>query len=364
MKSRSSARDSARVGSRVESAVTARLLIDLPPLRIALRKALARRRPGASVDLPIPGSVDQPVLHREDGGGGPARDADLVVDVLDVVLGGPRRDLEPSRRSRGSRAPSRPPGAPRPRARSGRRAGWRSTEAEAGRRPRRRPRRHPRRAARRRRPREVDPTRPREPGPPDKHDPGSSPATRPRRPGPGRPATARAPPNRGGTRSRRVARDAFRRSWPPAGARTIGPGSARSGRRGAGPAPTAPRERTGPLPDLVGDPDAPDVVQPRGDFEPGGDGTVETQAATGCPCEFGDAARVPEGVRRLQIGDVAEHGRDVAQPRRRYVSRPAWARRPAWPGGDRRRALREDGPGVRDERVGHRRVEHALPRAA
>src|SRR6476469_6271468 len=41
------------------------------------------------------GLADDSVLHRPKRGGSAGRDADLVVDVLDVVIGGLRRDEEP-----------------------------------------------------------------------------------------------------------------------------------------------------------------------------------------------------------------------------------------------------------------------------
>jgi hypothetical protein len=40
-------------------------------------------------------SLDDRVLHRPERGGGPCRDVDLAVDVLDVVIGGLGRDVEP-----------------------------------------------------------------------------------------------------------------------------------------------------------------------------------------------------------------------------------------------------------------------------
>jgi len=39
-------------------------------------------------------SSDDVILHRPQGGGGPTRHPDLGVDVLDVVVGGPERDVE------------------------------------------------------------------------------------------------------------------------------------------------------------------------------------------------------------------------------------------------------------------------------
>ena len=45
--------------------------------------------------IAAPRSADDVVLHRPQRGGGAGRDADLVVDVLDVVIGGLGRDEEP-----------------------------------------------------------------------------------------------------------------------------------------------------------------------------------------------------------------------------------------------------------------------------
>ena len=44
---------------------------------------------------PTAGSADDGVLHGPESGGGSRRYAYLVVDVLDVVIGGLRRDEEP-----------------------------------------------------------------------------------------------------------------------------------------------------------------------------------------------------------------------------------------------------------------------------
>ena len=80
------------------------LRISLPPTgSVGVGSFSGRAAGAASVDLPISaigavgpsagdGVVDDLVLDRPAGRRGAAGDADLRVDVLDVVLGGPRRD--------------------------------------------------------------------------------------------------------------------------------------------------------------------------------------------------------------------------------------------------------------------------------
>ena len=60
----------------------------------------------------------EPVLHREQRGGGARRDADLRVGVLDVAVGGLGRDAERAARPAWSAARARAGRRPRPRARS------------------------------------------------------------------------------------------------------------------------------------------------------------------------------------------------------------------------------------------------------
>ena len=73
--------------------------------------------------LPVEYTLHDAVLDRPARGRGPVRHADLGVDVLDVVLGGPRRDEQLAPRSRRRSARRRRGGAPRSRAGSGRPAG-------------------------------------------------------------------------------------------------------------------------------------------------------------------------------------------------------------------------------------------------
>ena len=191
--------------------------------------------PAASVGLPI---VEQAVLECEERDSGPARDADLRVHVLDVVLGGAPRDDEPAR-DLGVRAALRDqahdldltlaqPGgaqvapAARPRLPGGLEHRGDAVRVQPpGARVSRAARPRPRRARAR----------------PGAAAAASSPGTRRRRRGCGRRPAARVRPIRGGSPTRRAARGASRRCARRARGRPSRRGSAPSGTRATAPAP-------------------------------------------------------------------------------------------------------------------------------
>ena len=298
------------------------------------------------------------MLHREHGGGGSARHADLVVDVLDVVLGGPRRDRE-------GLADLAVRAAPGHRAQD-----FDLSLAQAG------------------RSRDVRP-RPGLTGGLD--DGGGGCFVEP-------PATTSSRIRSAAASAGRAAR--WARSWViawkasatariraptpssraadprwypgPIESLVVHPGHDRRGREGRGAGEDALRvvgmepdllplgrtERSGSLPDLVRDADAADVVERGGNPESDEGVGIEPEAPSGGGSQARDTVRMPERVRRLEVRDVTEHRRDVEQPR-------CGGRRDG-------RRLRVEDRGVRivdvglgedrgrggDERGRHRRVEH------